>query len=41
MYTDEFTDLMGYGSHLRYFTMDMLDLEVVVSDEINGCGFED
>ena len=40
-YTDEFTDSTGYGGRLGDLAMDMLDLEMVINDEENGCGFED
>ena len=39
-YTGDFTDSTGYGGHLGDLAMDTLALEMVVSDEENGCGFK-
>ena len=33
--------LTEYGCYLGDLTMDMLDSEMVIKDEENGCGFED
>ena len=32
---EDFTDLMGYGSRVGDFSMDMVDSEMVISDEEN------
>ena len=40
-HTEEFMDSMQYGGRLGDFAVDMLDLEIVVNDEENKCGFED
>ena len=38
---EDFTDSTGYDGRQGNLNMDMLDSEMVVSDEENGYGFED
>ena len=40
-YTEDFMDLTGYGSRLGDFAMEMLDSEMIVCNEQNGCEFKD
>ena len=40
-YTENFTDSTEYGGCLGDFTMDKLDLEMLVNCEENSCGIDD